>query len=366
MKVNNLFLVGVAALSLGMTACNNEDVPQVNNPGEGTTFAGMYISAMKDVSTRAVNDKQEDYGGRPGESTLESLRLISPGTPQDWTLGSADEENKFWATTPAGTYKVAPWKATSGSQAMALLFNRGTLDPSIATAMNCVYGSTATAVADIAALAMENQFVMTSKAEQKTIKDNISEETVKTGMGEAQNVFSFDVERVVAQGLVAKDAALKEKTADGRGSVDLDNLTYTAINGAAKTYLFRNHAGDRTITVGDGLYKDFTSAIDDYVDFQNAQDPNGTAKEHLIRLGNLLPEETPTADKLGMYAAKAVAADATEAKKVAGIYFLENSVKRRNSQLTIRISVTIAYHMPRSIRLILQKRYCIGIKIKRS
>ena len=80
--------------------------------------------------------------------------------------------------------------------------------------------------------------------------------------------------------------------------------------------------------MGDGLYKDFTSAIDDYVDFQNAQDPNGTAKEHLIRLGNLLPEETPTADKLGMYAAKAVAADATEAKKVAGIYFLENSVKK--------------------------------------
>ena len=38
MKVNNLFLVGVAALSLGMTACNNEDVPQVNNPGEGTTL----------------------------------------------------------------------------------------------------------------------------------------------------------------------------------------------------------------------------------------------------------------------------------------------------------------------------------------
>ena len=54
-------------------------------------------------------------------------------------------------------------------------------------------------------------------------------------------------------------------------SVDLDNLTYTAINGAAKTYLFRNHAGERTITESDGLYKDFTSAIDDYVDFQNAK-----------------------------------------------------------------------------------------------
>ncbi len=70
MKANNLFLAGVAALSLGMTACNNEDVPQVNNPGEGTTFAGMYISSMKDLSTRAVNDKQEDYGGRTEESKL--------------------------------------------------------------------------------------------------------------------------------------------------------------------------------------------------------------------------------------------------------------------------------------------------------
>ena len=38
MKVNNLFLVGVAALSLGMTACNNEDVPQVNNPGRGNNI----------------------------------------------------------------------------------------------------------------------------------------------------------------------------------------------------------------------------------------------------------------------------------------------------------------------------------------
>ena len=317
MKVYKFILAGVAVLGLGMTACNNDDVPSVGNPTEGNTFVGMYISTMKDVMTKAVNDNQGDYAGRKEESTLESLRLISPGTPRDWTLGSADEENKFWATATTGTYTVAPWKATSGSQTMALLFNRGTLEPGIATATNEEYGSVATAVADIAALATDNKFVMTSKVEQKTIQDNISEETVKTGTGEAQNVFSFDMERVVSQGMVTKGGGLNAETADGRGSVDLDNLTYTAINGAAKTYLFLNHAGDRTITVGDGLYKDFTSAIDDYVDFQNAQNPNGTAKEHLIRLGNLLPEETPTVDKLGMYAAKAVAADATEAKKEA-------------------------------------------------
>ena len=96
MKVNNLFLVGVAALSLGMTACNNEDVPPVNNPGEGTTFAGMYVSAMKDVSTRAVNDNQEDYGGRTEESKLTELQLLSNVLSQTWTLGTvADETGKF-------------------------------------------------------------------------------------------------------------------------------------------------------------------------------------------------------------------------------------------------------------------------------
>ena len=72
------------------------------------------------------------------------------------------------------------------------------------------YGSTATAVKDIAALATDNKFVMTSRAEQKTIVPSITEDAAKTGTSEAQNVFSFDVERIVAQGLVAKDAALKE------------------------------------------------------------------------------------------------------------------------------------------------------------
>lgn len=329
MKVNNLFLAGVAALSLGMTACNNEDVPQVNNPGEGTTFAGMYISSMKDVSTRAVNDKQEDYGGRTEESKLTELQLLSNVLPQTWTLGTAaDETGKFWETQTAGTFKVAPWKTNPGPQSMALLFNKGTLSADIATAPDKTHGSTATAVKDIAALATDNKFVMTSKAEQKTIAPGITENAAKTGTSEAQNVFSFDVERVVAQGLVAKDAALKETTADGKGKVDLTDITYTAINGAAKTYLFRNHAGKRTIGDADGLYEGFASAIDGYTDFEMAKEPEGSAKENLIRLGNLLSKDNPQQDDLGMYAAKNAAASASEAKTGAGIYFLENSVKK--------------------------------------
>ena len=329
MKVNNLFLAGVVALSLGMTACNNEDVPPVNNLGEGTTFVGMYISTMKDVSTRAVNDNQEDYGGRTEESKLTDLQLLSNVRPQAWTLGeTADETGKFWETQTAGTFKVAPWKTNSGPQAMALLFNKGALSADIATAADQTYGSTAAAVDNIAALATDNKFVMTSRAEQKTIVPGITEDAAKTGTSEAQNVFSFDVERIVAQGLVAKDAALEEATADKKGTVDLADIKYTAINGAAKTYLFRNHAGKRTIGDADGLYDGFASAIDGYTDFKAAKEPEGSAKENLIRLGNLLSKDNPQRNDLGMYAAKGVAENVKNTKNVAGIYFLENSVKK--------------------------------------
>lgn len=66
MKVNKFILAGVAVLGLGMTACNNDDVPSVGNPTEGNTFVGMYISTMKDVMTKAV--------------ARERLRMYSPLT----------------------------------------------------------------------------------------------------------------------------------------------------------------------------------------------------------------------------------------------------------------------------------------------
>lgn len=329
MKVNNLFLAGVAALSLGVTACNNEDVPSMDKQTEGTTFAGMYISAMKDNATRAVNDSQEDYAGREEESKLATLDLLATGTLKSWTFATSEGENNFWETTTAGTFKVSPWQTTAGIQSMALLFNKGNIVSNIATASTFVYGSTASAMDDIAALSTDAKFVMTSKVERKDITDGVDETTVKNGTGENENVFAFDMERVVSQGLVAKAAALTAETADGKGEIDIDNITYAAVNGAAKTYLFRNKAGDRTITVADGLYKDFESAIDNYIDFQNAQAPSGSAKENLIRLGNLAPKsEGKTNEDLGNYKAIPVAASTDAAKGERGIYFLENSVKK--------------------------------------
>lgn len=327
MKVNKLFLTGAVALSLGLTACNNDDVPSVDNSAEGTTFAGLSVSIMKDGMTKAINDSQEDYGGRTEESDLSTLDLISNKIPQAWVLGTTpNQPGVFWKVGNDGLFKVSPWKTDAGQQSMALLFNKGNISAVIATAQTQVYGTSTDAKDNIAALSTDSKFVMTSDVAQKDITDGVDETTVKNGSSESDNVFSFDVERVVAQGMVVKGANLSATTADNKGSVKLDELTYAAVNGATKTYLFRNNAGERAIDATTKLYANFKSAIDDYADFEQAKDPAGTAKENLIRLGNL----GTTNNDLGNYKAISVAESATAAKNDRGIYFLENSVKQED------------------------------------
>ena len=93
-----IFLTGAVVLGLGMTACNNDDIIQKGADDGGTTFAGMYVSAIRSTDTRAINDSQNDYTGRPGESSLSTLSLISTGTSRSWTFATSEGDGKFWET----------------------------------------------------------------------------------------------------------------------------------------------------------------------------------------------------------------------------------------------------------------------------
>lgn len=314
--------LAVASL-VSLAACNDGVTPYPDptpSAKDGNTFAGMYISTGKSAATRAVNDSQEDYEGRPAESELTTLELLSAGKGLlKWEKADAEAEGKFWETSEQGTYQVSPWKNNAGPQLMALILNRGTIlgDVSIGTASDYTFGTSADPASDMQDLSTDGGFVMTSKVQSKTIIEGITKEQVKAGSGENENVFKFDVERVVAQGLVAKAADIAPTTNDKKGVIDLQDLSYAAVNGAVKTYAFCDHAGERTLGV-DGAYKDFESAIDGYSEFANAKDPNAV-KEYLIRLGNV--------QKTGAYQIVPVGADVEASKKLHGIYFLENSVK---------------------------------------
>lgn len=324
----NLFLAGAVALGLGLTACNKTDTPFPDRE-KGTTYAGMYVSAITKVTSKAVNDRQEDYDGRTEEGKLSHLNLLGTRDSQEWEYSDTEDAGKFWpVTSTPGMYKVSPWKTNTGDQSMALVFNKENLSLDVSLAETATYGKAGSELANIEALSTDGKFVMTSASKLKTIRGGVTEDDAKSGSDEMKNVFSFDVERVVAQGMVIKGESLQETTTDNKGKVKLTDLTYAAVNGAVKTYIFGNHAGSRTLDVTSQMYTDFKSAIDDYTEFQNAQDP-ANVKNYLIRLGNLIPEGTTpgTNDQLGNYKAIGVEDNLDAAKAKRGVYFMENSVK---------------------------------------
>ncbi len=328
LKLKNGLLA--AAVALSFAACNNEDLPNNggNNATNGNTYAGMHVKILTS-STRNVT--QNDEPGRTQESKLTSLQLLSVNGDQTWTAGTADQDGKFW-DAGSGVYTVKPWKTTAGNQDLALIFNKQTsMTPTITNTQSYTFGRGGTdAITDIAAASTDDAFVMTSGKKQVDVKADKDEETVKAGTnGEADNVFSVDVERIVAQGMVAKASSLNGDTKDGKGSVDITSLTYAAVNGAVPTYLMGDNAGNRTMDNSTMEYTNFTSAIHEYTDFQNAKDA-ATAGAKLIRLGNLLPADGGTNENLGNYKAISVAENETAAKKARGIYFFENSVKKTN------------------------------------
>lgn len=337
MKINKLFLIG--AIAIGMVACKSEG-PEVANP-EGSTFAGLSLTVNKG-GTRAVS--QNDNVGKPVENTIATIDLFSTAGNKTWSESNAATPDwgtatapgtKFWSDGNADkpVYTVAPWLTEPGAQTMALVLNNPTgLAPAAATAADEVYGAgTADAAANnatIKALSTADKFVMTSPAFAGVVLANKSFDVVKGGTDATNNVFNTEVERVVCQGIVKQNATLSNAVGT-LGTVDMSYLRFSAANGATKTYLFKSHAGSRTMeTTAPYWYKDYVSVID-YV----SSDADVAIKApELFRLGN---DAETLYGKTSPYAAIDVNPSTVDLKTDAkGIYFLENSMPAPADHMT--------------------------------
>lgn len=293
--------VAAALVAFSFAACN-----KTNNvtPEQGDSYASVRVNVKN--SLKAINDgDQVDNKGTEAESKVSSMALVGAGA----TWAEAD-------ITAAGDVYKGKAKPVSvvGPQTLGLVLNNNALTSSVeATAP---YGTSADAVANLAALSTDNKFVMTSKVMSQTIKPNIKEADA-----EAQNMLDFGkVERVVAKGIVQKSAAFDETSKDG--TVPMEGVKYAAVNGATTTYVYANQAGDRKIGVEDpNQYDGFKSFIDGIAP---TKEDAAAMTAGLIRRGQLGAD-------LGGYASKAVAdptvddyTDANPGVKE-GVYFLENS-----------------------------------------
>ena len=391
MKTYKLALVALAALSLA--ACNKEqgvdNTPQGVVKGDTFTKLGITLSAP---ATKAPTDEQEDWQGRTTEYGVHQLHYYSNATGENksFVYGGAALPTSTTANgtglyhvdnvTPHMVFQTDAWKTSAGQRTMGIALNKvpSGITPDVNNANNQTYGSHNNEIAQIALLsngyvAGDNTtgFTMTSSVDFKTISKDIEQADVDGGSTEAENVFTMEVERVVAQGIVATGFTGDRDTKDSKFTVKDGTLKFSVENGAVKTYFWGNNAGDRTITASTGLYADYKSAIDDkLLDFAAAQDPTqAEVQNNIIRLGNLRPaaaiDRTKYVDDvtganigntsgtattiskpenvaaymnalagvdLGGYNAKNVGAYATDNKTTAGnvpgIYFLENSVTK--------------------------------------
>lgn len=294
--------VAAALVAFSFAACN-----KTNNvtPEQG---ANSYASVRVNVknSLKAINDgDQVDNKGTEAESKVSSMALVGAGA----TWAEAD------ITSTGNIYKGKAKPVTvTGSMPLGLVLNNNTL-ATVAEA-NAEFGTSATAVADLAKVSTDNKFVMTSKVMSQTIKPNIAEADA-----EAQNMLDFKkVERVVAKGIV-QEAADFDKTSEN-GTVSMEGVTYAAVNGATKTYIFANQAGERELGVEDpNQYDGFKSVIDGIAP---TMEDAAAMDAGMIRRGKLGAD-------LGGYAAKEVkdpaVTDYTDAHPGVkeGVYFFENS-----------------------------------------
>ena len=294
--------VAAALVAFSFAACN-----KTNNvtPEQG---ANSYASVRVNVknSLKAINDgEQKDNKGTEAESKVSSMALVGAGA----TWAEAD------ITATGNIYKgIAKPVTVTGPQILGLVLNNNTLAGEAKEAAE--YGNSADAVANLAALSTDNKFVMTSKVMTQTIKPNIKEADAET-----QNMLDFGkVERVVAKGIVQKAATFDETSENG--TVPMEGVTYAAVNGATKTYIFANQAGDRKLGVEDpNQYNGFKSVIDGIAP---TKEDAAAMTAGLIRRGQLGAD-------LGGYAAKEVkdpaVTDFTDANPGVkeGVYFLENS-----------------------------------------
>lgn len=299
-------------IAIGLMACSDSD-DLVNGGGDqkGNTYASINVT-LKNTQTRALSDGQNDNSSTDAEQKMEDLLVLSTASNQSFTFAaSGSTDGTFWFNSP--NYITSPWKTTPGTQTLALLFNKNTASSGNAN-------STASHLYEGWSTGLIAPFTMTSKAFVADVKADITKDQAASGTTPAENVFGgVEVERVVSKGVVRMASDYSDKVTQANEVVaTVSNVTFAAVNGAKKTFLYRDNAGSRTMEDADlNQYTGFTSAIDGLAPIKDATAADAAG---LIRLGVTgVPTDISAAKAIN--AASADVGDA--ATKV--FYFLENS-----------------------------------------
>ena len=283
MKLNKLFLL--AAMGLGLFACNNNDLVEGSAPNgtqeEGTTYVGLKINFNSSSSRANTGDQPIDGDGDDtlyddpedgNEAKVSDVRIVvtdAEGKSQFNDVVEIEDGLYIFQITPGikKFYAVVNGNALGFSTELANW-----------TGDQLTLTKKASELYEYNTVATEGKgFLMSSVAAvEQTIQDNVSENAVKAGT--ANNV-EITVERVVAKVTMQLSDALKapdgfkDQTATLKNLTcqigNADNLVYAkgeqkATYTTAGTYLmaYNNEGNVRTTP-----YFNYPESIDDWSQF---------------------------------------------------------------------------------------------------
>ena len=242
-KVTNYLLM--AALLIGFAACNNEDVPEVDN-NEGNTYASLTIgyAPMKSPvakSTRAVSDSS--FEGTEAEKNVTSITLFGEPTAFGETTATTNKlfENPSFKDN---LWTVKAWATIAGTRSFGLGLNFATPDVDLTKETNttgAILGGAITDYVTTGAIAMSS-----TEVKKQTINNGVSEEQADSAKSTAHNLVHFDVKRVVAKAAV-RAGALSFSVTEGNSGPTLgsfSDLSFAPTNLSKETFLFEKDEMD--------------------------------------------------------------------------------------------------------------------------
>ena len=325
MKRNRLYhLVALLIGSLLLGACTQQSPDEQGlYKGDSQTSMHFAVRVAMDRSLRGVNQGQKDEPGTKDEQAIkQGLVLFKDYPSMQATLSEETAGTGIWKSAPMALQPEMPTQVL-----MTLLLNSNSLGTLTGTDFAQDRVIELKDLLGIAGITGEGMLMTATISDPAyntvTIESNATEQEVLQG---SKNNFPFDVERVVAKVQITKSSSVTAELKDV-GTLKFP-LTYSMAGSAKKSYLFRDHAGSRTLSESSpNVYKDYISLIDD----QSVTTDWDPKKGHPF-LQRVSDKEGEAYILDGYYRnPKEVKDGAAERTSIdGGFYFLENSMYGNN------------------------------------
>lgn len=249
-KLSKLLLMGVVALGVGFTACNNDDIGAPQDGQEGNTHVSVALN-LSGSGLRSLPEDYNDVGEWAGNDTIKTITVYVSDLQEvvryDFTVGSGStdaykREGSILRPTTAAAIRTTPGikrvfvlvNATAqtftelgiaqNGKGAALGFENKYTGILGLTNSTTPFQSSASKIAVTTSDFKDDIMMTTIEPQSINVAPNVTQEETVPATGNALNRVSIKVERAVARVMVTKSADSYEvPSADG--STPIGNLT---------------------------------------------------------------------------------------------------------------------------------------------